>query len=301
MMGVKAQSRIRVSVMARVTSAMCIINLILLVVMRMVTVEAFITYNPSVVSQLILPSEMTWQQRYGYSSRSKRPWYQIFKLRDSSLRWYDRRRCDDCFNTRLIAYQRAIYPVLQIAPSGATEESESFTVPDYFSGEEEEEDDDEMMAAEVMDVSPEDLTSASASTIELNDTPIPHRPTPEEQYWSVFGHEKGFLDGPLNPMHQRRELLEHLENHPNTVKNVMQKRVSSTTATIPDSLRKSRVSGGVVDGSTNEGSNSNAVAGLQPLIGEETSIEGHLQALFDANIVDSQGERLLGIPTMAVA
>ncbi len=302
---VKAQRRIRVSVKARTTSVM-LINLILLVVIRMmVTVVAF-TYNPSVVSHL-LPSETT-QQSYGYSS-CRRPWCQRFKLRDSSLRWYEKQQCE-YFSARQIIYQRAIYPVLQIASSGLIEEPESFTTPDCFYGEDGEEEDE--MTAEVMDVSPEDLASA-ASTIEKNEN-APHRPTPEEQYWSVFGHEKGFLDGPLNPMHQRRELLEHLENHLDTVKNVMQKRVSATTTTIPEgrggeagattnsikrlgsSMQKTLVTG-MVDGSMKGG---NAVARLQPLIGGETSIEGHLQALFDANIVDYQGEKLR-LTTMTVA
>ncbi len=298
MMFVKAQRRIRVSAKVRATSVM-LINLILLVVIRMLVMVVAFTYNPSVVSHL-LPSEMT-QQGYGYSS-CRRPWCQRFKLRDSSLRWYEKQQCEH-FSARQIIYQRAIYPVLQIAPSGLIEEPESFTTPDYFYGDDGEEEEDEMMA-EVMDVSPEDLASA-ASAIEKNEN-TPHRPTPKEQYWSVFGHEKGFLDGPLNPMHQRRELLEHLENHPNTVKNVMQKRVGTTSITIPEgrgggggattnsikrigsSMQKTLVTG-VVDGSMKGG---NTVAGLQPLIGGETSIEGHLQALFDANIVDYQGERL---------
>ncbi len=294
---VKVQRRIIVEVGVRVrvrAISMVLLNVIL-VVIRMMTITAVaFTCNPSVVSPL-LPSEKV-QQGYSYSSCT-RPWHQRVRLRGNSLRWYENQQYE-YLNARRIIYQRVIYPVLQISPSGPIEEPESSTTPDSFYDEDEEE-----MMAEVMDVSPEDLASA-ASAIEKDDFSR-RTTTPEEQYWSVFGHEKGFLDGPLNPMHQRRELLEHLEKYPSTVKKVMQKRAGSTTI-IPrgrggvegvgatnhfkriDSSVQTLVTG-VVDGSV-EGSD--AAAGLQPLIRGETSIERHLQALFDANIVEHQGEKL---------
>ncbi len=292
---VKVQRRIRVAVRVRVrATSMVLINAIIMVIRMIMIMAVAFTCNPSVVSPLLPPEKVL--QGYGYSSCS-RPWYQRVRLRGTSLRWHDEQQQYEYFNAK-----RVIYRVLHISTSGAIEEPESSSTPEYFYDDDEEE---EEMMAEVMNVSPEDLASATSAS-EKDDISC-RTTTPEEQYWSVFGHEKGFLDGPLNPMHQRLELLEHLEKHPSTVKNVIPKRTGSTTiiyrgrggvggGTGASSNIERIGSGvqslvtGVVDGSA-EGND--ATAGLQPLIRGETSIERHLQALFDANIAEHQGEKLL--------
>ncbi len=297
---IRVRTRIRTRIRVRATSVVLICAILMVVIRMIVTVAAF-TYNPSVMSPLLPPEKV--HECCCRCLLCIRSWCHGVRLRGSGLQCSEKRR-------RMVN-QRVMYPVLHITPSGLIdEEPESSITPDFFCNEDGE-DEEEELTAEVMNVYPEELVSV-ASTMEKDNNSC--QTTPEEQYWSVFGHEKGFLDGPLNPMHKRRELLEHLEKHPSMVKKVMKKLVDSTTSsTIPEGREKG--GGGVGVGTTSniinrigdsmqnlvtgemDGSikgDSPAANGLQPLIRGETSIEDHLQALFDANIAEHhQGEKRL--------